>query len=152
MSDLALTATIPAMTPAAICRVRELQAVTAEMPQVDIETQHHFHAGLYSRTIMVPAGTMIVGALIKIPTLLIVEGDARVFLGGQSRHFTGYNVFPASANRKQVFVAITDTYITMVFPTEAKTVEEAERQFTDEADNLVSRRDGADNQIIITGE
>ena len=41
-----------------------------ECPQVAIQTTHHFHAGLYSRTIRIPAGVMITGALIKIPTLL----------------------------------------------------------------------------------
>ena len=152
MTDLALTTPIPAMTPVAIRRVQELQTITAGMPQIKLETWHHFHAGIYSRTIMVPAGVMIVGALIKIPTLLVIDGEAKIWLGEMSCHFSGRSVFPASANRKQVFAAITDTHITMAFATDAKTVEEAERQFTDEADDLVSRREGADNQIIITGE
>jgi len=40
----------------------------------------------------------------------------------------------------------------MVFATKAQTVEEAEDEFTDEADRLLSRNASAKNSIIITGE
>ncbi len=53
----------------------------------------------------------------------------------------GYTVFSASAGRKQAMVALTDTYLTMLFPTDAKTVDEAERAFTDEYDLLVTRKE-----------
>jgi hypothetical protein len=39
--------------------------------------------------------------------------------------------------------------ITMMFPTKARTIEEAEREFTDDADRLLSRRQNA-NTVVIT--
>jgi hypothetical protein len=140
MHDLAVVS-IPSMSETAIANVRELESLAGALPQMAIDTRHVLHAGMYARTVMIPSGTMICGVLITIPTLLVVMGDCLVYTGGDDPiHLTGYNVLSASPNRKQVFVANTDTYLTMTFPTGARTVEEAEEQFTDEAHLLLSRR------------
>jgi len=153
MLDLVVSKnTIPAMTDDSINRVRALENLILEKPQTDIATTHSLHSGVYTRTIMIPAGVVLTGALIKIPTTLIVLGDTTVYIGDQARSLVGYNVLAASANRKQAFVAHTDTYITMIFKTDAKTVEEAEEQFTDEFARLSSRYPDALNNFIITGE
>jgi len=91
--------------------------------------------------VMVPAGVLITGVLIKIATLLIVQGDALVYIGGEPTRLNGYNVVPAAAGRKQAFIAESDVYLTMIFPTDALDVDEAERQFTDEVELLVSRKE-----------
>ena len=143
---------IPAMSPEAIDKVRRLEAVVLVMPQTSIVTDHVIHGGMYSRTVMIPAGTVITGALIKIPTLLIVQGDATVYIGDEPMVLSGYNVVPAAAGRKQAFVAHTDTWLTMIFPSDAKDVGLAEEQFTDENYLLASHRDTEINNITITGE
>lgn len=151
MSELALsTNRLPAMVPDAIAKVRELEAAVLELPQVRIATSHVIHGGMYSRTICVPAGCVLTGALIKIATLLIVCGTATVFIGDQALVLEGYNVVPASAGRKQAFLAHSDTYLTMLFPSDAQTIEAAEAQFTDEAALLFSRV--GENVITVTGE
>ena len=153
MSDLvAAQPRIPAMSEAAIDKVRRLESLALETPQIAIDTQHVIHAGMYARTVYVPAGVMITGALIKIATLLVVHGDADVYVDGESIRLEGYNVLPASAGRKQAFVALTDLHLTMIFPSRAKNVADAELQFTDECDRLSSRRDVDSNRTIITGE
>jgi hypothetical protein len=53
----------------------------------------------------------------------------------------GYNVFSAAAGRKMAFVALSNTSMTMLFATQAKTVAEAEAEFTDEVDMLMTRRE-----------
>ena len=141
---------IPAMSETALAKVRALESLAACQPQQAIDTAHLFHAGLYARTIRIPAGVMITGALIKIPTVLIVSGDVVIYLDGEARELHGYHVFAASAGRKQAFVALADTDMTMLFPTEAKTVEAAEQAFTDETDLLVSHRDTSFNMITVT--
>lgn len=141
------------MSRESIERVYDLEAVLLALyPDKNLPIQHVLHAGLYARTVCVPANLMITGALVKIPTVLIVQGDCYVTLGDAVRRLTGYHVLTASAGRKQAFRAISDTYITMMFPTKATTVGEAEREFTNEHDRLASRRDDADNDIIVTGE
>lgn len=135
-----LTQNLPAMTNEAIGQARAAETKLLGMPQQTIHTQHSFHAGMYARTATIPAGVAITGALIKIPTLLIVSGHCEVFTGGDVVELHGYNVIEASANRKQVFLAHEDTTLTMLFPTTATTIEQAEDEFTDEADMLQTRQ------------
>lgn len=154
MLNLVLTQDrIPAMTEMAIDNVRQLQALELERPQVEIPTSHIFHAGVYARTIMIPAGVRLVGALIKIATVLIVNGDFTVYIGEEVVEKHGYHVFVASAGTKRAFVAHTDTYMTMIFATDVKNVDEAEMTFTDEFELLASRHHSGDvNYIVVTGE
>lgn len=141
LSTSLVVSAIPAMTPEAIDKVRRLEECVLALPQVELETRHALHGGMYARTIRIPAGVIITGALIKVPTLLIVQGKASVYVGlDEPLHLDGYNVLPASAGRKQVFVAVTDTWLTAVFATKATTVDEAERAFTDEHERLATRR------------
>ena len=143
MLDIAVRPAIPAMDTRSVDVVRRLEAASlAEMPQVEIRIDHVLHAGMYARTAFLPAGAMITGVEIRVETLLIVHGDAIVWIGADdgSRRLSGFNVLAASAGRKQAFVAETDTHLTMIFPTSAKTVEQAEAEFTAEAHMLQSRR------------
>lgn len=150
--DLGVVQAIPAMTERQIDNVRQIETMAMEMPQVPIITEHVIHGGMYARTIMVPAGTMITGALIKVPTVLIVNGTCTVYIGDGAVDVNGYHVIPASAGRKQAFIAHADTWITMVVATEAKDVEAAENYFTDEVELLGSHRDVELNRIVLTGE
>ena len=140
MSQLTTEVAIGAMSPDAIQSVRDLEIITGAMPQVDIKTSHFLHAGTYSRTIKIPANVVLTGALIEVDTVLIVVGDVEVFIGNRSVRLTGHHVLRAGAGRKQAFLTFAETYVTMIFTTEAQTVEQAEDEFTKEADRLLSRR------------
>lgn len=153
MSDLVVSRTnIAPITDSDLANVRALETAVGELAQVSIPTQHVFHAGVYVRTVTVPAGVVITGALIKCATILIINGDGIAYLDGRPVEFSGYNVLTASARRKQAFVAKTNTDLTMIFATDATTVHDAEECFTDEADFLASRGPDATNIIIVTGE
>lgn len=143
---------IPEMTQEMIDKVRQLENITIDMPQIDIQTEHTLHGGMYARTILIPAGTLLTGVLIKIPTTLIAYGEATVYMGDKVKDISGYNVIAASANRKQAFWAKTDTYLTMIFPTVSQTVEDAEHEFTDEFHLLLSHLHDESNKVVITGE
>lgn len=150
MNNIATTENhIPAMSELAINNVRQLEELVLKVPQIKIPTNHLFHAGVYARTIMIPAGVILTGALIKIATVLVVSGDVIVYMGEKTKELHGYgNVLAASGGRKQAFVAITDTYLTMIFATKVKSVEAAEDEFTDEANLLFSRAPDAVNYIM----
>lgn len=143
---------IRAMAPEAIDKVRQLEAITRELPQVEIATDHVLHGGMYARTICIPSGVVLTGVFIRVPTLLVFDGHATVNAGDEATTMSGYHVLAASAHRRQAFLAHEDTRLTMVFATQAKTVAEAEDEFTDEAHLLFSRKPGAINRINITGE
>lgn len=138
------------MTQAAIDMVRALERANAEREQVELAVDHVLHGGLYTRTVLIPAGVLLTGALIKVPTTLVIDGDVTVFNGREIR-WTGRNVVPASAGRKVAFVAHADTMLSMIFATEATTVEDAEREFTDEWEMLASHKSEF-NSVLITGE
>ena len=141
---------IDAMSDEAIANVERMEEMMLAQPQVEMETQHDLHGGMYARSIMIPKGIMITGALVKIPTMLICVGDAVVYIGSDVIRVTGYAVIPASAGRKQWFLAKSDVYLTMIFPTQAKTVADAEKEFTDQWAELLSNYN--ENHTIITGE
>lgn len=143
---------VPAMDATAIDTVRALGAALGRLPQVELRTAHVLHAGLYARTIKVPAGVALAGAHVTRATLLIVSGDCECYTGEGTLRLTGYHVLPASAGRAGAFYAHADTHITMLFPTEADSVAEAEAQLTDEPERLLSRRRPDLNDILITGE
>ena len=141
MSTMLFALQVPAMTEVAIARTAALEAELSQVEQADLTMHHSFHAGMYARTVDVPAGCTITGALIKIPTLLIISGDVQMFTGDGVVRLSGYNVMQAAAHRKQAFLALADTAITMLFATNAATVDEAEREFTDEYEKLTTRKD-----------
>jgi hypothetical protein len=143
---------VPAMTDQAICALQHMQESLTHLPQEAISTHHVLHGGIYTRTVKVAKGVFIIGVIIKVPTTLIVNGDCTVNLGDQLVRLTGHCVIPASAGRKQAFMAHEDTYLTMSFATSATSIEQAEDEFTDDGKTLLSRHQDAINEIIITGE
>lgn len=151
MNELALSHDrIESMSNAAIDKVRKLTESSLNLPQMELETHHLIHAGMYARTIVIPEGAVITGVLIKIPTILIVSGHVVIYKGDDVLEISGYQILPASKNRKQAFFALKDTHLTMIFSTNAESVGQAEAEFTDETEQLLSHNNK--NQIIITGE
>jgi len=142
---------LPASSPALVKALEEIEADLMGHEPIEVPTEHVLHAGMYVRTIALPAGMVLFGCTVKLPTLVIVTGSAAVLVGEEWLRLEGYNVIPASADRKQVFVTYSSVVISMAFPTSAKTVEEAEYEFTDDADRLLSRRQNA-NRVVITEE
>jgi len=63
----------------------------------------------------------------------------------------GYNVLAGMPGRKSMSLARGPVEMTLIFPTSASTVEEAENEVFAEADLLVSRRDEDSGTITITG-
>lgn len=131
---------LPPMSADSVAVVREFENAALQLPQAKIHTEHALHAGMYARTIMIPAGIVITGVQIKIPTILIISGDALVYGDDGTTRLTGYHVTLGAVGRKQAIYALSDTYLTMMFPTAAATVTEAEAEFTDEPERLGSRR------------
>lgn len=142
---------INSMSAQEIEKVCELERAILALPQVDLPTQQTLHAGMYARTMFVKAGVTVTGSLMKCATILIISGRMQVYVGNNSIEFEGYHIIPAAAGRKQAGYAIEDTHVTMLFPTKAKTIEEAEEEFTDEVDKLISRNGGS-NDIVVTGQ
>lgn len=151
MNILAEQLTIPAMSQASIAHARDMEAVISSQPQISIPTQHIIHAGVYARTVLIPKGVTVAGVVVKRTSCLIICGHVTVFIGDdKAKEFKGYNLLTTDANRKQVFVAHEDTYLTMLFATRSQNIHDAENEFTDDGEFLMSRKSDSLNEIIIT--
>jgi hypothetical protein len=121
----------------------DLEALGLGLPeeqQIEFETDHFIHEGVYYRTIRMPAGSVTVGLQILKPSTVVFSGKCRLFGEGEPINVDGYRVFPTLAGRRTIVVSETDTHATMSYRTDAKTVEEAEEELTKEPHRLGNRR------------
>ena len=142
---------LPASSPEVVALIEQIEKRVEAEEQIHPQMEHVLHAGMYARTCRLDAWVTIVSVRIKIPTMLIVNGGAHIFAGDRWYRIEGYQCMPASAGRKQIYVTYRPTEITMIFPSNARTVEEAEAEFTDEAHKLLSRRQDNGDIVIATG-
>lgn len=139
-----LTETQPA--PSGLFNARTNDAVAAlerlvfEAPQVDLRTEHALMGGVYARTITIPAGTVLTGALHKKDHINIVEGDITVTTDDGPLRLTGYHVIAVKAGSKRAGFAHSDTKWTTVCHTELTDIEAIEDEMTDESARLQTRQ------------
>lgn len=124
--------TVPACTSDMLKATQALQDILLQYPQIYLEPEEILHAGCYVRTIRVPKGTLLTGALIKIPTVLIVSGAMRMTVGNRIKVVEGYKVFEGAKGRKTIFEALEDSVITMCFATNAPDFKSALSEVVDE--------------------
>ena len=149
MSNLARLIAFPPTSKSAMDKIGKFQARQRQEKQIEFVTEHVFHAGMYARTVRIPTGVLFTNVTVKCPTLVIIEGNLAVTMDEDSWvEMKGYNVVPASAGRKQIYLTLSEVKMTMIFPTSATTVEQAESEFTDEAENLLSHFN--ENDIVST--
>lgn len=122
--------------------VRALEREMLKLPQVDLDTTHLVHGGLYARTIMIPAGTVLTGALTNCDNVCVMCGDITVTTDDGTLRLTGYHVIPARAGSKRAGVAHADTMWTTILQTDELEIDRIEAQMTGEADMLQTRREG----------
>lgn len=158
MSDLAVNtppmfpSVIPAPSPIMLDELMRLQTALANLPQVPLATEHLLHGGMYARTVRRNLGSITVGSLMTKASILIVNGPCSILIEDRQVDLEGYNVLAGQPGRKSLSVARGLVEMTMIFPTSAATVEEAENEICAEADQLVSRRNDSRNTVTITGQ
>lgn len=154
MNDLVATppCALTPPSPEMLDKMNQVGALIRACPQVEIVTEHLIHGGMYARTIRRGPGVIAEGSLILRATILIVSGPCTLVTGDRRIDLHGYNVLPGFAGRKQISLTHGDVEMTMLFPTLAKTVEDAENEIFAEVDQLISRRTGERDQVTITGQ
>jgi len=141
--------TLPATSPESVEKIKLAEEIIRGRAQIEFCTEHIFHAGMYARTVRIAANVVFTSVLIKRATLLVSQGSYEVFAGDRWARYDGYNVLCGSAGRKQIYRTITEIQLTMIFPTEAASIADAENEFTDETENLLSHR--LENDIVMSG-
>lgn len=128
--------------------MRDLDALMRAAPQVEARVDHLLHAGMYARTCFLPADVLASGTVLRRATVLVINGDVTIFTGNDSARLTGFHVLPGLRGRKALFRTHAETQMTMVLPSDAQSVDEAEHEITDEP-HLLARLPG---NITITGQ
>ncbi len=153
MTSSLTTGTLPSLVRASretLDFTERVHEALLQVADVEIATEHVLHGGMYARTIRLEAGVAMVGSLIKRATVLIIHGSVSLLAGDELVDLEGYNVLPGFPGRKGLFVTRGPVEMTMIFPTQAATVEEAENEVFAEADILMSRKDGGRDTVTIT--
>lgn len=138
-------------TPQMLSKIARAVENMKRYPQTRFRTRHLIHGGVYYRTMDVHKGSIVAGCLMKIPTALVISGNVVVYDGQEWTHYTGHNVLAGMAGRRQIFLGEEFSTMTMSHATKASTVEDAEKEFTDEHESLLSTREGYENEVVITG-
>lgn len=109
---------------------------------VKLDTWHHFADGLVARTIFIPAGTVLTGAMHRAESLNIASGDISVTTEHGVRRIVGYSVLPSLPGAKRAGIAHADTYWTTVHlnPGNERDIDKLEDALVFGAENLQRRR------------
>lgn len=107
----------------------------------DPPIKHTLHGGIYTRTAFIPKGSMGLGALLKVPTTVIISGNCFISNGIKAVQSIGYAVLEGKPFRRSLFYAVEDTYISMSAQVKAKTIEDAEKEVTDEWQYLTTNKE-----------
>jgi len=120
--------------------VRRLESFLVDFPQVDLGVTHVVHGGMCARTGMIPAGTLLTGALTNCDNICVIYGDITVTTDDGIRRLVGFNVLPANAGAKRAGIAHADTWWSTILKTDKTDVCEIEDQMTGESSSLLTRR------------
>jgi hypothetical protein len=131
---------------AIIEKVKVYEELLTQLPQVDLNTTHALAGEVYSRTIFIPAGVTLTGAIHNKNHINIMCGDITVSTDTGMKRLRGYNVFPTKAGMKRVGYAHADTYWTTVLQTKETELSKIEEDVTPEYAELQT------NTLGITSE
>jgi len=120
--------------------ISNIQSEMLKLPQVQIEVKHVFVNGMCTRTIMIPKGTQLVGAVHLTDHVNIMCGDITIFSDEGSHRLTGYHVLPSAAGTKRIGITHEDTCWTTILRTDLQTAEEVEA--------LLTAKDYDDERVI----
>lgn len=121
-------------------QIKQLEAEMLKYEQVPIGTAMLAHGRMCARTIFIPAGVSLTGALINHDNICIVSGDITVTTDDGPKRLTGFHVIPASAGKKRVGRTNADTWWTCIWHTDLTDHTEIENDMTNEAESLQTRR------------
>jgi len=107
MSNLALLGTMP--------EILQIEQEILKLPQVECPVTHYQIDGVYVRSMFIPAGTMLTGAIHNFENMAILaQGTIRVTNGTESAILTAPHIMVDKPGVKRLGYAETDvTFITI---------------------------------------
>ena len=119
--------------------VTRLERALLDLPQLQLGVEHLVHGGMCARTVLIPAGTVVTGALLNLDNICVMWGDISVTTDDGARRLTGFHVLPAKAGKKRAGYAHADTWWSAIWPTQLRDVGDIEDEMTAQSAQLQSR-------------
>ena len=115
-------------------KVESLQRAVAQMPQYEPHTEHYFHGGMYCRKVYRDAGVLVVGAVHKHEHLYVIVTGKVLITDGENPPVekSAGDVILSMPGTKRAVLALLPTICITVHKTDAKTVEDAERELVEQ--------------------
>lgn len=99
--------------PPAHAPIYRLEAELLKHPQVEMPVEHDFCAGLYARTMHIPAGTVLTGAVHREACFFLVrKGSLVVTTDAGARRVEAGEMLNSAAGTKRAGVALSDVVVT----------------------------------------
>jgi hypothetical protein len=104
---------VKAGVPADHLPIYRLEAELLKLPQVDMPVDHAFCAGLYARTMYIPAGTALTGAIHREESFFLVrKGNLIVSTDNGHRTLGPGDMSVSKIGTKRAGIAMTDVEVT----------------------------------------
>ena len=99
--------------PADHLPVYQLEAELLKLPQVDLPIDHAFCAGMYARTMHIPANTILTGAVHREESFFLVrKGDLIVSTDDGPKRLSAGDMSISKIGTKRAGIALTDVEVT----------------------------------------
>ena len=112
--------------------LKELENEFLKLDQVEILTDHKFMGGIYLRSIVVPAGTLIIGKRHRNETCnILLSGIMSIYIGEDqpTKRLAGPCIFRSDPGSKKMGYAHTDCVFMNLHPTNETDLEKIEAEF-----------------------
>lgn len=104
---------LPDVVPAEHIDIYQLEAELLKMPQVELPIDHDFCAGMYARTMHIPAGTVLTGAVHREESFFLVrKGELIVSTDNGPRKLCAGDMSISKIGTKRAGIALTDVDVT----------------------------------------
>jgi hypothetical protein len=132
--------------------IYRLEQAIYSLPRVEMPVDHQFCKGIYARTINIPAGTVLTGAVHKDECFFLVRSGSILITTDKDpiKAEAGFMSI-TQPNTKRAGLALTDTVVTTFHanPTELRDPEEMWNHYTEPApDNLLEVLQGLELEAI----
>lgn len=129
-------------------KVKALEEVLLEVPQVDCPVRHHFAPGIYAREITIPKGTVLTGAVHKTQNLAVLSsGKLQLVTDDGTTIISAPHILTVMPGMKNAAYALEDSVWTNFFPTEETDTDVLVELLTEsKATDLIG---GSDNKQLV---
>lgn len=132
-------------------RIQALENQMRDLPQVDLEVNHYFAHGTYTRELIIPAGVMLTGKIHLFSTVNILsQGKMKIATSEGMKVVEAPYTFVSAPGEKKVGVALEDSVFINVFPWDGIDDTEAivEKYTVASYENLEKRLEGMKCQSL----